>query len=159
MSKNVPRNVAISGIMQSLRRIFKAIQDYSQEVSHKFGITGPQLWALKTLSTNGSLPLGQLSKMMYLHPSTITGVVDRLEKKGYVVRDRVHKDRRVVMVQLTSKGKKIVSKAPNPIQGKMVYGLNRLQQKNLNSIYDAVEELMGIAEAQNIKATFFFDKD
>jgi MarR family transcriptional regulator, organic hydroperoxide resistance regulator len=159
MSKNVPRNVAISGIMQSLRRIFKAIQDYSQEVSHKFGITGPQLWALKTLSTNGSLPLGQLSKMMYLHPSTITGVVDRLEKKGYVVRDRVHKDRRVVMVQLTSKGKKIVSKAPNPIQGKMVYGLNRLQQKNLNSIYGAVEELMEIAEAQNIKATFFFDKE
>jgi len=159
MSKNVPRNVAISGIMQSLRRIFKAIQDYSQEVSHKFGITGPQLWALKTLSTNGSLPLGQLSKMMYLHPSTITGVVDRLEKKGYVVRDRVHKDRRVVMVQLTTKGKKTASKAPNPIQGKMIYGLNRLQQKNLNSIYDAVEELMGLAEAQNIKATFFFDKE
>ncbi|MGA2959451.1 MAG: MarR family transcriptional regulator [Thermodesulfobacteriota bacterium] len=159
MSKNVPRNVAISGIMQSLRRIFKAIQDYSQEVSHKFGITGPQLWALKTLSTNGSLPLGQLSKMMYLHPSTITGVVDRLEKKGYVVRDRVHKDRRVVMVQLTTKGKKTASKAPNPIQGKMIYGLNRLKQKNLNSIYDAVEKLMEIAEAQNIKATFFFDKE
>jgi len=159
MSKNVPRNVAISGIMQSLRRIFKAIQDYSQEVSHKFGITGPQLWALKSLSTNGSLPLGQLSKMMYLHPSTITGVVDRLEKKGYVVRDRVHKDRRVVMVQLTTKGKKTASKAPNPIQGKMIYGLNRLKQKNLNSIYDAVEKLMEIAEAQNIKATFFFDKE
>ena len=159
MSKNVPRNVAISGIMQSLRRIFKAIQDYSQEVSHKFGITGPQLWALKTLSTNGSLPLGQLSKMMYLHPSTITGVVDRLEKKGYVARDRVLKDRRIVMVKLTPKGKSTVSKAPNPIQGKMVYGLNKLKQKNLNSIYDAVKKLVEIAEAQNVKATFFFDKE
>ena len=159
MSKNVPRNVAISEIMQSLRRIFKAIQDYSQEVSQKFGITGPQLWALKTISTSGRLPLGQLSKMMYLHPSTITGVVDRLEKKGHVVRDRVHKDRRIVMVKLTTKGKSTVSKAPNPIQGKMVYGLNRLKQKNLNSIYDAVEKLVEIAEAQNIKATFFFDKE
>ena len=117
MSKNVPRNVAISGIMQSLRRIFKAIQDYSQEVSQKFGITGPQLWALKTLSTNGSLPLGQLSKMMYLHPSTITGVVDRLEKKGYVVRDRVHKDRRVVMVQLTTKGKNDRQQSSQPYPG------------------------------------------
>ena len=87
MSKKISRNAAISEIMQSLRRIFKAIQDYSQEVSQKFGITGPQLWALKTLAANGSLPLGQLSKMMYLHPSTITGVVDRLEKKGYVVRE------------------------------------------------------------------------
>ena len=159
MSPKVPRNIAISEIMQSLRRIFKAIQDYSQEVSQKFGITGPQLWALKTLSTNGSLPLGQLSKMMYLHPSTTTGVVDRLEKKGYVVRDRVRKDRRVVMVQLTPKGKRTVSKAPNPIQGKMVYGLSRLKQKNLNSIYDSVKKLVEIAEAQNIKATFFFDKE
>ena len=159
MSKNVPRNVAISEIMQSLRRIFKAIQDYSQEVSQKFGITGPQLWALKTISTSGSLPLGQLSKRMYLHPSTITGVVDRLEKKGYVARDRVLKDRRIVMVKLTPKGKSTVSKAPNPIQGKMVYGLNKLKQKNLNSIYDAVEKLVEIAEAQNVNATFFFDKE
>jgi DNA-binding MarR family transcriptional regulator len=159
MPKKVSRTVAISEIMQSLRRIFKAIQDYSQEVNQKYGITGPQLWALKTLSTNGSLPLGQLSKMMYLHPSTTTGVVDRLEKKGYVVRDRVRKDRRVVIVQLTPKGKKTVSKAPNPIQGKMVYGLNGLKQKNLNSIHDSVKKLVEIAEAQNIKATFFFDKE
>ena len=41
----------------------------------------------------------------------------------------------------------------------MIYGLNRLKQKNLNSIYDAVEKLVEIAEAQNIKATFFFDKE
>jgi DNA-binding MarR family transcriptional regulator len=142
MSKNVPRNVAISGIMQSLRRIFKAIQDYSQEVSHKFGITGPQLWALKTLSTNGSLPLGQLSKMMYLHPSTITGVVDRLEKKGYVVRDRVHEDRRVVMVQLTPNGRKVIRRAPSPIQGKMIYGLRKLKREDLNFIYHSVERLV-----------------
>ncbi len=159
MSKKISRNAAISEIMQSLRRIFKAIQDYSQEVSQKFGITGPQLWALKTLAANGSLPLGQLSKMMYLHPSTITGVVDRLEKKGYVARSRINEDRRVIMVQLTPKGKKIVSRAPNPIQGKMIYGLNKLRQGDLNSIYDSVEKLMEMAEAQDMKVTFFFDQE
>ena len=159
MPKQISRDLAISEIIQSLRRIFKAIQDYSQEVSQKFGITGPQLWALKTLSANGSLPLGELSKRMYLHPSTITGVVDRLEKKGYVVRDRVHEDRRVIMVQLTSKGKKTASKAPNPIQGKMIYGLRKLKREELNSIYDSIEKLGGIAEAQNLKVTFFFDQE
>lgn len=82
MAEQVTREVAISEIMQSLRRIFKAIQDYSHEVSNKFGITGPQLWALKTISQNGKLSLGELTKKMYLHPSTITGVVDRLEKKA-----------------------------------------------------------------------------
>lgn len=159
MPKEVARYFAISEIVQSLRRIFKAIQDYSQGVSKKFGITGPQLWALKTISTEGSLSLGELSKKMYLHPSTITGLVDRLEKKGYVLRDRGQKDRRVVKVQLTAQGKKVVRKAPNPIQGKMIYGLNKLKKRELGSIYDAVQKLVEIAEAQNVKVTFFFDQE
>ena len=120
MSKRIPRNIAISETMRSLRRISKAIQDYSQEVSKKFGITGPQLWALKTICVNGSLSLGELSKKMYLHPSTVSGVVDRLEKKGFVVRDRGQEDRRVVTVNLTPEGKKLVKKAPNPFQGKVI---------------------------------------
>jgi len=159
MPRPVARNVAIAEIMQSLRRIFKAIQDYFQEISKKYGITGPQLWALKTIAANGNLSLGELSKKMYLHPSTISGVVDRLEKKGFVVRDRGQEDRRVVKVQLTPQGKKIVAKAPNPIQGKMIYGLNRLKKRELTSIYDAVKELVEIVEAQNVKVTFFFDQE
>ena len=94
MSKPVTRSVAISEIMQSLRQIFRAIQDYSQEVSKEFGITGPQLWALKIISADGRLSLGELTQKMYLHPSTVSGVVDRLEKKGYVARDRGREDRR-----------------------------------------------------------------
>lgn len=159
MTKRVNRDVAISEIMQALRRIFKSIHDYSHEVSNKFGITGPQLWALKTISQNGSLPLGELSEKMYLHPSTITGVVDRLEKKGYVVRDRGEKDRRVVMVQLTAKGERLVRKAPNPVQGKMIYGLRKLKKDELNSIYDSIRKLVEVIKAQNVKATFFFDQE
>ncbi len=159
MAKKIPADAAISEIMQSLRRIFKAIQDYSQEVSHKFGITGPQLWALKTLAENGSLPLGELSKRMYLHPSTVSGVADRLEKKGYVERGRIQEDRRVVTVQLTPEGKKIVRKAPNPIQGKMIYGLKNLDREQLLSIYHSVQKLVKLAEAENVKVTFFFDRE
>ena len=159
MPREIGKNIAISEIMQSLRQIFKAIQDYSQEVSKKFGITGPQLWALKTISANESLSLGELTKKMYLHPSTVSGVVDRLEKKGYVVRDRGQEDRRVVTVHLTPKGKKLVKKAPNPIQGKMVYGLRKLERRKLNSIYDSVQKLVQIMAVQNLKATFFFDQE
>ena len=58
MNREMRRTVAISEIMQSLRQIFKAIQNYSQEVSKTFGITGPQLWALKTISGDGCLSPG-----------------------------------------------------------------------------------------------------
>jgi len=159
MSGQLNRDVAISEIMQSLRRIIKSIQDYSQEVSNKFGITGPQLWVLKIISGNENLSLGELSKRMYLHPSSITGLVDRLEKKGYVLRDRGQEDRRVIKVQLTSEGKKLVRKAPNPIQGKMIYGLRKLRNGKLNLIYHSIQELVEIMEAQSLKVTFFFDQE
>jgi DNA-binding MarR family transcriptional regulator len=156
--KIVP-DIAISEIMQSLRRIFKAIHDYSFEVSDKFGITGPQLWALNTISKNEGLSLGELSEKMYLRPSTITGLVDRLEKRGYVVRDRDQRDRRVVKILLTPNGKALVKRAPNPIQGKMIYGLRGLNRGELSSIYDSIQKLVKIMEAQNVKATFFFDRE
>ena len=158
MSRQATRDVAISEIMQSLRRIFKAIQDYSHEVSDKFGITGPQLWALKTISQNEGLALSDLSKRMYLHPSTITGLIDRLEKKGYAARNRDQVDRRVISVQLTPKGKSLIRKAPNPVQGKMIYGLRNLNREELDSIYHSFQKLVEIMEAQNVKVTFFFDQ-
>ena len=157
--RNAGRDFAISETMQSLRRIFKAIQDYSQEVSGSFGITGPQLWALKIVSQHPDLALGELSRKMYLHPSTVTGVIDRLEGKGYVVRDRDLADRRVVKVKLTPAGQDLAAKAPNPIQGKMIYGLMKLSENELNIIYESVKRLAEIAEAENVKVTFFFDQE
>lgn len=159
MSEKVTGDVAISEVMQSLRRIFKAIQDYSHEVSSKFGITGPQLWALKTISQNESLPLRDLSERMYLHPSTITGVIDRLEKKGYVTRKRDQVDRRVIYVELTAEGRRLARRAPNPAQGKMIYGLKNLKKRDLNLIYYSVRKLVEIMEAENVKVTFFFDQE
>ena len=159
MTSQATRDVAISEIMQSLRRIFKAIQDYSHKVSEEFGITGPQLWALKTISQNESLSLSDLGKRMYLHPSTITGVIDRLEKKRYVARIRDQVDRRVIYVQLTAEGKRLAKRAPNPAQGKMIYGLKNLKRRELNLIYDSVQKLVKIMEAQNVKVTFFFDQE
>jgi len=159
MSKQVNRDSEISEIMQSLRRIIRTIQDYYQEVFNKYGITGPQLWALKTIYQEGSLTQGELSQMMYLHPSTITGVIDRLGKKGYVLRDRNQQDRRVVKVMLTPMGKKLVKKAPNPVQGKMIYGLRKLNKKEIQLIHHSMQKLVEIMEAQNVKVTFFFDQE
>jgi DNA-binding MarR family transcriptional regulator len=159
MALRISRDTAIAETMQSLRRIFKAIQIYSQEISREFGTTGPQLWALKTISQQEGLSLSELGKMMYLHPSTITGRVDRLEKKELVFRERDHVDRRVIKIRLTEKGATLAKKTPNPIQGKMVHGLKRLRREELNSIFTAMQTLVEIMEAESVKATFFFDEE
>lgn len=159
MARELTRDEAISETIKSLRRILKSLQDYSQTVLSHFGVTGPQLWVLKTLAEDGDLTLGDLSKRMSVNPSTITGVVDRLEKKGYVCRIRNQRDRRLVKVRLTPEGVDLAKRAPNPMQGRMVYGLRRLKKEELYSIYKAVAKLVEIMEAQNVKVTFLFDQE
>ena len=159
MTAHISRDDEISETVQSLRRIVKTIQDYSQQVSSEFGITGPQLWALKTISDHGTIPLGQLSRQMLLHPSTVTGVVDRLENKGYVTRGRDATDRRIVTVSLTAAGKDLVKKAPSPVQGKLIYGLKKMKREELHLIHESVRRLTEIVEAENVRVTFFFDKE
>lgn len=103
--------------------------------------------------------MGELSSGMYLHPSTVSGVVNRLERKGYVVRHRTDRDRRIVKVGLTPKGKILVRKAPNPVQGRMIYGLRKLEKGKLDLICGSLRDLVRIMEAQDLKVTFFFDEE
>jgi hypothetical protein len=60
---------------------------------------------------------------------------------------------------LTLKGKRLIKRAPNPIQGKMIYGLRSLNKAELRLIYDSIQKLVEIMEAKNLKATFFFDQE
>jgi DNA-binding MarR family transcriptional regulator len=76
-----------------------------------------------------------------------------------VERDRGREDRRVVKLRLTSRGRELVRRAPNPIQGKMIYGLRKLKRGELDFIYNSIQKLVHIMEAQNVKATFFFDEE
>jgi MarR family transcriptional regulator, organic hydroperoxide resistance regulator len=159
MEKTINRYKTTAEIMQSLRRIIKAIQNYSHEVSGEFGITGPQLWAVKTISQHEGLSPSELSQRMYLHPSTITGLMDRLEKKDLVERYRDQEDRRVIKLQLTPRGKELVRRAPDPIQGKMIYGLRKLKKVELSSVYESIQKLVKVMEAQDVEATFFFSEE
>jgi len=150
---------AIADIMVSLRRMFKAIQQYSEAVLKEFGVTGPQLWALRTIYMDGSLPMGQLSRKMYLHMSTVSGIVDRLEAKGYVSRTREAPDRRVVKINLTSAGKTLVQRGPEAAQGKLLHGLEGLTHREISHIRSALERVVRFMEIQDITATFFFSEE
>jgi DNA-binding MarR family transcriptional regulator len=96
---------------------------------------------------------------MFINPSTITGVIDRLEKKRFVLRIRSEKDRRIVKVQLTPKGNRLARRAPNPIQGKMIYGLKKLKKDELFPIHHSIEKLVEIMEAHDVEVTFLFDQE
>lgn len=157
--KKDSKKAAIAEIVQSFRRIFKAIQQYSEEVLKEFGVTGPQLWLLKMLRREGGTSVGELSQKMFLHISTVSGIIDRLEAKDYVARKKEAADRRVVTVHLTAAGKRIVDRAPEPSQGKLLYSLQNLSEKEVLEMHEALQKIVRLMEVDQVEAKFFFSEE
>lgn len=70
------------------------------------GLTGPQFYILHQLEQKEKCTVGELAESMGVKPSAITAMVDRLDKHGFVARDRDEEDRRVVYISLRDSGKK-----------------------------------------------------
>src|SRR5690606_3546656 len=78
-----------------------------------FNITIPQFTALQILINKGNMTIGELSKSMALACSTITDLIDRMEKAELVVRKKDEKDKRVVRIEVLPKGYEILEKVLN----------------------------------------------
>ena len=101
------------------------------------GLTPPQFYVLATIGYAGSLPFGEIGAKMLVTVSNLTGIVDRLEDKKFVVRRRDEKDRRVVHVMLTERGAKLY-KSTIPLFekciGEIFSGLSKADQKLLSAL-------------------------
>ena len=75
-------------ILRALRRITRSIALHSRQLSAGSNITAPQLVCLRTVIDKGPLTATAISREMHVSPSTVVGVLDRLEDKGLVMRER-----------------------------------------------------------------------
>lgn len=94
----------VEDIEKSLRLVAAAVRRKGRVLLRDYDITSPQFDALIVLNNEGELTIGELSGKLYLAYSTTTDLVDRLERAGYVARQRDLTDRRVVRVQLRQPG-------------------------------------------------------
>jgi DNA-binding MarR family transcriptional regulator len=108
-----------------------------QDDLERLDLTSPQFYVLATIGYAGELPFGEIGEKMMVTVSNLTGIVDRLEEKRLVVRERDARDRRVVRVTLTDKGMKVY-KNTIPLFEKSISQffspLNKTQQKELAAL-------------------------
>ncbi|MFH1562733.1 MAG: MarR family transcriptional regulator [Nitrospirota bacterium] len=100
---------AVVSLIDKLNKKFFKAQN---EVISKSGMTPQQYYLLRLLWENDSIPLHKLASTSCCSKSTITGIVDTMEKNGFVFRDRTSSDRRVILLKLTEKGKSLKGKFP-----------------------------------------------
>lgn len=139
-------------ILQSLRRIIRAVDIHSRRLSTQHNITGPQLACLLTIQECGSLTSANLAKKVHLSPSTVVGIMDRLEEKKLVERKRDRKDRRQVYICITAAGRHLIAMAPSLLQDTLSTALVELPEHEQVAITSALEKLVDLMEARHIDA-------
>jgi MarR family transcriptional regulator, organic hydroperoxide resistance regulator len=143
-------------VVRGLRRIVKALETYSQDVRSTYGVTGPQLWALKTLQREGGMTVGRLAAGLAVHQSSISILLDRLQKRRLVRRVRRPPDHRIVQVELTTRGAIIAAEAPEAAQGRLLHALDAMSAHERHRIRRAVDRLVAAMEAADVNVRFFF---
>ena len=130
---------------ESLRRMVRAFDLHSRALLKEHHLTGPQLGVLKMLAQEGQAPIGMLAKHTFLGAPTVTGVVDRLERQGWVTRVASQADRRQVLISITDAGKQILSRNPPLLLDTFCGRLKRLpaaEQKQICSVLQQVAQMI-----------------
>jgi DNA-binding MarR family transcriptional regulator len=153
-----PADGNVAAIVQGLRRINQALEEYSREVYRAYGLTGPQLWALKTLHRRGSLTAGELAEALVVHQSSVSVLLTRLERRRLVQRVRRRSDRRYVEIALTEAGRTLAEQSPEPAQGRMLHQLRRMRSAEVAGIRKSVDALVSAMAAGGVEARFFFSE-
>lgn len=116
----------IRAIVNSVRLLQGVGQRQSRDFVRKHRITGQQLGALRIVALSPGISLSELSERLFLHISSVSGIIDRLETRGYVARERNGEDRRVVHLNVTTAGRRVIRRTPLAGMGLLIHTIDRL---------------------------------
>jgi DNA-binding MarR family transcriptional regulator len=96
--RRAKRRLAVS-VRESMRELSIQLDLLNHQVSQRLDMRDVDLDCLDLISRHGPLGASALARLAGLHPATMTGVLDRLEKGGWIVRERSASDRRAIVVR------------------------------------------------------------
>lgn len=147
----------IDEVLVALRRIIRATDLHSKYLAKNTGLTAPQMLLLQTLRNKGEDTVGGLAKEMNLSQATVTTILDRLEKKSLVIRERSTTDRRKVQVYLSDNAIEILKDAPIPLQEQFTRQFNDLQDWEQLMIISSLGRIAQMMDAEHIDAAPVLD--
>ena len=139
-------------ILRSLRRIFHAVDRHSRRLARQHGLTEPQAICLNVIHRSGHINPGLLARTVSLSPPTVTGILDRLQRRGLIQRERAARDKRQVVLCLTDSGRALLANSPPPLQERFTRRLAELPASRQRHITRALNEVVRLLEADDIEA-------
>jgi len=149
-------------VLDAVRRIVHALRESSRLAEKHVGLSGAQLFVLQKLAESPAVSLNDLAARTHTHQSSVSTVVARLVDGGFVRRSRSGADGRSVELSLAPRGRRLLDRAPNAAQERLIQGIERLPGARRRLLASTLGELAQVmdatAAADRTPAMFFEDR-
>ena len=139
-------------VIIALLRVILAVDLHSRNLAASHGLTGPQALLLKALQ-HGRLSAGELASRVSLSQGTVTDILNRLEKRGTIMRLRDASDGRRVLVELTPKGLALLKESPPLLQERFIRRFSRLEEWEQTQLLASLQRIASMMDADDIDAS------
>jgi len=139
-------------LLVALRRVIRAIDLRSRQLSKEAGLTGPQLLVMQNINKTPGIMVRQIADNINLSPATVTSILDRLELKKLVERVRSTEDKRKVGVFLTDEGRILLEKAPLPLQEHFINRFGQLAEWEQSQMVSTMQRIASMMDAEKLDA-------
>ena len=133
-------------LMRVIWALDHALQSRSKAMARTLGITGPQRFVLRVVAGSPGISSGALADYLHLHPSTLTGVLQRLERRKLLSRRRDPKDARRVLLELTDAGRRVLKKKSASVEAVVRKAIAREQPAHLSGALELLKRLTSALE-------------
>jgi DNA-binding MarR family transcriptional regulator len=142
-------------ILIKIRKIVRSVDIESKKIQKEYGVSIPQVLCLSFLheSPNYQSTQGEIRKFLNLNSSTVSGIIQRLEKKGLLARLPKSGDKRVVNIALTSSGDKLLGTIPSLLHEQLSEKLQKLDEPELQKVQQSLETLVKLLEIEEVEAS------
>lgn len=148
---------SIEEVLVALRRVIRATDLHSKHLAKTTGLTAPQILLMQTIRDKGQVTIGELANKVSLSQATVTSILDRLEKREMVYRERSKEDKRKVHAYLTDQATDILKEAPIPLQEHFARQFGDLQEWEQTMIISSLQRVAQMMDAQHIDASPVLD--
>jgi len=146
-------------ILDSVRRIVRALRESSRAAEGRVGVSGAQLFVLQKLADAGALSLNELAERTLTHQSSVSVVVSRLEEAGFVRRARSAEDARRLEITLTRAGQALLAKAPGAAQELLIGGVRKLSPRERQQLARGLARLVDAMGIEERTPSMFFEDE
>mgnify|MGYP000306623236 CR=1 FL=1 len=142
-------------ILTSMRKIVRALSIESKTIEKEYGLSIPQFLFLGQLENSENYQLSQkeLKERLNLNSSTVTGIMNRLLKRGYIAKLPKSGDKRINHITLTASGIKILERAPNVLHDRLAKKLDAISKEDREMVRKSLEIITNAMEIKEVEAS------